>query len=278
MKSVGTWFFIFLVAYQFTFYSVLARVRPVLGDSWIQSPWFLILLQMLALLLPLFIWLAVKRERFRDHIPNKKLGITNTAYIITISFFLLPFMSLISALSTFLAPNAAADALGQMQPYSVWALLLAVAVTPAVVEEIVFRGYIQSQYTGWAFWKVALLNGFMFGLIHMNIQQFFYAFAMGVVMAYFVYHTRSIRAGILSHFFLNAINIVMFRLAAWYISWADENIYDTTLQEAAEVSAWATIRAVGVLTLAFLPIAFVLFKAFISYNRARTAHEGDGTE
>ncbi|MCL2605263.1 MAG: CPBP family intramembrane metalloprotease [Defluviitaleaceae bacterium] len=273
MKSSGTFFFIFLVAYQLIFYYTLARLRPWLGGAFAQSPWFLIVLQIIALLLPLFIWLAIKKERLRDHIPNNRLGFRNVVYILVISFLMLPVMSLISALSTFLAPNAAADALGQLQPHSLWLLLLAMAVTPAVAEELVFRGYIQSQYPGWAFWKVALLNGFLFGFIHLNIQQFFYAFAMGVVMAYFVYHTRSIRAGILSHFFVNAFNIALFRFAAWLVPEMERLLYEAgdaealTAIQATEVSEWAAVIFVGVIAVVFLPFAVILFRMFIRYNK-----------
>jgi hypothetical protein len=278
MKSSGTRFFLFLLVYQFAFYGVLGLVRGRISDVFIESPWFLILLQLIALLLPLVIWLAIKKENINVHMPNMKLGRVNTLFIIGISFFMLPMMALISALSTFLAPNVASDAMGQMESYSLWVLLLAVAVTPAVVEEVVFRGYIQSQYKSWVFWKVALLNGFFFGLIHFNIQQFFYAFAMGVVMAYFVYYTRSIRAGIISHFFVNAFNIVLFRFSTWYLDWAEEFLHEagdtevlSNLQDAVEVSPWAAVLTVGIVALAFSPFAVILFKAFISHNRQRFA-------
>jgi hypothetical protein len=273
--SPGTLFFAFLLAYQLIFYFAFAQIRPWLGASVVQSPWFLILLQCLTLLLPLYAWLAMKRERLQTHMANEKLGATNAVYILMISFLLLPVMSLISALSTFISPNVASDVLEQMQPHSLLLLLLAVAVTPAVLEEVVFRGYIQSQYPRWAFWKVALLNGFFFGLIHMNIQQFFYAFFMGVVMAYFVYHTRSIRAGILSHLFVNAFNIIVFRFFSWFINWAEEAeiITPGEIAAAEEASIWEAVAPLGVIALIFTPIAYILFKAFISHNRARAARE-----
>jgi hypothetical protein len=271
IKSPGTRFFLFLVAYQIAFLFLLAFIRPWIPTLFSQTPWFIILMQLLTLLLPLAIWLAIRRERLSDHMPNMKLGSVNGIFIIFISFFLLPFMGMLSGIAALFSPNIASDVLGQMQTHSIWALLLAVAVTPAVVEEVVFRGYIQSQYPDKPFWQVALLNGFLFGFIHMNLQQFFYAFFMGVIMAYMVYYTRSIRAGIIAHFFINGFNIVMFRFATWFLERAEE--YGIAgLEEGAdlaEASPMDGIIMMGIIALVFLPFVIILFKAFISYNKNR---------
>ncbi|MCL2203924.1 MAG: CPBP family intramembrane metalloprotease [Defluviitaleaceae bacterium] len=279
MKSPGTLFFILLLGYQFLVVALLSQVVHLIPAGFIASPWFLILSQLLMFLLPLGIWLAIKKESLSIHMPNMKLGRTNAILVIGISFFLLPAMMLLSALSSVFFPNVAANLLEQTQTYSIWVMLLAAAVTPAIVEEVVFRGYIQSQYKHWPFWGVALLNGFLFGVAHMHPQQFLYAFAMGVVMAYMVYYSRSIRAGILSHFFINAFNIVMFRGAVWLLGVAEEIMHETgdiaglaAMQEAAaEVSPWSAILGVGILTLVFLPFAIILFRTFISHNRQRMA-------
>jgi hypothetical protein len=271
IKSPGTRFFIFLVIYQIAFLFLLIVIRPWIPDLFSQTPWFIILMQLLTLLLPLAIWLAIKKERLSDHMPNMKLGSVNGIMVIFISFFLLPFMGLLSGLSALFTPNVASDVMGQMQSHSIWVMLLAVAVTPAIVEEVVFRGYIQSQYPKKPFWQVALLNGFFFGLIHMNFQQFFYAFAMGIIMAYMVYYTRSIRAGIIAHFFMNGFNIVMFRFATWFLDRAEEYGF-AGLEEAAELAEVSPLDGVivmGILALVFLPFVIILFKAFISHNKSR---------
>jgi len=279
LTSPGTLFFIFLLVYQFVFAQLLYWVRPFLPDIFVQSMAFIVVGHLLALLLPLAIWLAIKKERLSAHMPSMKLGRINGILVVAISFFLLPFMGLLSAIASMFVPNVAAGLLGQTAQHSVWVMLLAVAVTPAVVEEVVFRGYIQSQYHGWVFWRVAALNGLFFAVIHAP-QQWLYAFAMGVVMAYMVHYTRSIRAGILAHFFMNAFNIVLFRGILWLYQQAAEyvGIYIYEAFESAapeyEVSEWAAIAGVGVLCLVFLPFVIILWRAFISHNRQRmTAYD-----
>jgi len=278
MKTTVIVFFGFLVVYRFLFTIVLIQVRPHLPAGLFASPGFIIFYQLFALLLPLGLWLAIKREKLSTHMPNMKLGRTNSILVLGITFFLMPTMALLSGVSSLFFPNAAADMMGQAAQYNVWVLLLAMAVTPAIIEEVIFRGYMQSQHTVWPFWGVALFTGFLFGVFHLNPQQFLYAFFMGVVLAYLVHHTRSIRAGILSHFFVNGINIVIFRGVPWLLDVYERFLYESgdtdglaALYEAqaAEVSPYASLLTIGIFALAFLPIAIILFRAFISHNRQR---------
>jgi len=284
MKKSGILFFVFLLMYQLAVLMVLGflmqEVPQIFPNAMIKSPWFLISYQVIMLLLPLAIWLGIKKERLSVHIPNMKLGRTNAFFIVGISFLLLPMMSFLSAVATLFFPNAAAGLFGETMNHSVWVILIAVAVTPAIVEEVVFRGYIQSESPQFPFWGIALLNGFLFGFIHLNPQQFLYAFAMGVMMAYMVHITRSIRAGILSHFFINAFNIVVFRGAMWLLEFTERALEEagdmealTAFQESAEaeVSPYMAILVVGVLAMMFTPVAVILFRYFISHNRQRFA-------
>jgi hypothetical protein len=262
--SDGTKFFAFLLVWQFLFAELLFILRPYIPAAYMQSPGFIVLAQLLSFIAPLALWLAIKKERLTAHLPNMKLGRTNTWMVLGISFFLLPFMALLSALPAFFVPNVANDFLEQTRHHSLWALLLAVALTPAIVEEVVFRGYIQQQYKHWPFRRTALLNGLLFGFIHFSFQQFFYAFVMGIIFAYMVHLTRSVRSAILSHLFLNGFNIVMFRVLTYAAELNEIPQYDT-----AEVTLLDTVTTVGIIALVFLPFLIVLWRAFVSYNRRR---------
>ena len=288
MTSPGTLFFVFLLAFQVVVYGVMYWIQPWLPESFLRFPLFNVVMFLLILLLPLYIWLALRKEKLSTFIPSVKLGRTNSILILAISFFLLPFMAFLSAISSMFLPNVAADFLTEMSQHSIWVLLFVAAVTPAVVEEVVFRGYIQSQYKTWVFWRVALLNGFFFAFIHAP-QQWLYAFAMGVVMAYMVHITRSVRAGILSHFFMNAINVIMFRGVAWLYARQEEVEREavahvvTISTEAAEITTAITTRPLSpyvptsmmmmarvlAVCLVFLPFLIITTRTFISHNRQR---------
>jgi len=275
IKSNGTIFFLFLIVFQFLMSGLFFTFQDYFSEAMILSPFFLIFWMMVMFLLPLAIWLGLKKERLSLHIHSAKLDVVNTTMVLGISFLLIPFMALIASVTTLFTPNVAANFMEQTQAHSIWLMLLAMAVTPAIVEEVVFRGYIQSQYPNQPFWQVAMINGVLFGLIHMNFSQFFYAFFMGVIFAHMVHVTRSLWAAVLSHFILNAFNIVMFRV----LTWANERLDRAdALYETIELTTMDTIISVGVIALLFLPFLIFLWYFFVKYNRHKTKpdHRGGG--
>jgi len=88
-------------------------------------------------------------------------------------------------------------------------LLFVLAVMPSICEELSFRGAILSASDGMKIGNAALLNGILFGLVHMNFQQIPYATFLGVIFALYVLHTKSILASILAHFMVNAPNVLL---------------------------------------------------------------------
>ena len=71
------------------------------------------------------------------------------------------------------------------------------------------------------------MSGLVFGLFHLNINQFCYAFVIGVVFAFLVEATGSIWSSVLAHFAINTYSITIIQLLKI------TGTYDT-MQEAAE--------------------------------------------
>ena len=234
------------------------------------SPWYIILMQLVALLLPLVVWVVVRKESFFANMPNWALGAKNIAIIVALSFLLQPAMMVISGISSLFFTNYVSEVMYSFMAYPLWLIILAMAVTPAVCEELVFRGYIQSQHSNRTIKQAALLNGLFFGIIHFNMQQFAYAFVMGIIFAYMVYYTRSIWAGILPHFIVNATQGILSR--AVFVTSADLQAEQEALTSAisAEVAA---ILVFGVITLFLSPVIFILGREFVRHNRWRVENQ-----
>jgi hypothetical protein len=169
----------------------------------------------------------------------------------------------LSALSALFFPNPVAEALSFMQDYPFPVLVAAFAVTPAFCEEIVFRGYIQNQYRHVDIKIAVWINGLFFAIIHMSAQQFPYALLMGAFFACCVYYTRSVRAGVLAHFFINFFQVSLSRFL----------LLETAEMELAETAAmadmWQAILSLAVVAVIFLPGAVILFYVFLRHNRQR---------
>ena len=93
-------------------------------------------------------------------------------------------------------------------------LVVMIALTPAICEELMFRGYVQRQFERrlGAAWSVAL-TGVLFGLYHLRLTQALPLIALGVYLAYVTWRTGSLWPAVLLHLAYNACSIVLARAA-----------------------------------------------------------------
>ncbi len=85
-----------------------------------------------------------------------------------------------------------------------------VAVTPAICEELLFRGYIQRQLERSTGVVVAVvLTGLMFGFYHLQLSQVIPLATLGIYMAYLTWITGSLIPAILVHLANNSFAILM---------------------------------------------------------------------
>jgi len=246
--------------------SALDNAKIIYGNIVLHSPWFMIGMLLAMLLLPLFIWLTVKGEKFTPTIPNQNLGGKNIILIVVISLLIQPAMMVLSGITALFSPNQISEMMYASLEQPFWLMLIATAVTPAVCEELVFRGYLQTKQRDRKLKQVAVLNGLFFAIIHLNIQQFLYAFVLGVLFVYMVHYTRSVWAGILSHFAINAGQLLLGRWAM-----ADSSV-DAEMQAAERIIPQVSpeieaIIIVGGFALLLAPIIVMLVRAFFRHNQ-----------
>jgi len=268
---------IWFIAVQLVMSVVLVSLENSRGldiDAVVASPWYIVAIQLAALLLPLFIWIAIKKDSFKANMPNWSLGGKNIAIIVALSFLLQPAMMLVSGISSLFFTNYVSEMIYSFMEYPLWLILLATAVTPAVCEELVFRGYIQTQHKDRTIKQAAILNGLFFAIIHLNMQQFAYAFVMGVIFVYMVHYTRSIWAGIFPHFIVNATQGILGRWA-FSTDFFDEApyLYAEELPLDGVNSDLAGVIVLGVIVLLLSPVIYMLFRSFVRHNRWRVESE-----
>lgn len=94
--------------------------------------------------------------------------------------------------------------------------IVLIGVLPGVCEETGHRGMLlQSFMKKLGIWRAVLITSLLFGLMHMNVVQVFYATILGYLIALAVIATRSIWTGVIMHFCNNAIGT--------YLQFAREN-------------------------------------------------------
>ena len=93
--------------------------------------------------------------------------------------------------------------------YTFWMFLLALfnsAILPGICEETAHRGMLLHGFRDLGVKKAIILSSVLFGLMHLNIEQFFYASVLGAFMGGLCISTNSIVPGMIIHFMNNAIN------------------------------------------------------------------------
>ena len=89
------------------------------------------------------------------------------------------------------------------------------AVAPAVIEELAFRGFILSGLEGLRNrWQAILITSVLFGLAHFAIQQAIITFAIGMILGVIAVETRSLIPCVLYHVTHNSITVLLPRVDA----------------------------------------------------------------
>ena len=96
-----------------------------------------------------------------------------------------------------------------------WLPILAFAVTPAICEELAFRGFILSGLQRTHRYRLAaVMSSVAFGIVHMIPQQVFNATLLGLVLAALALRSGSLIPGVIFHLIFNGTQVVASRLLA----------------------------------------------------------------
>jgi sodium transport system permease protein len=94
-----------------------------------------------------------------------------------------------------------------------WQLIAIAALSPAICEELAFRGFILSGLRKMGHkWGAIVLTSVFFGLTHSLLQQSLAACIAGIVIGYIAVKTGSLLPAMLYHFVHNSLGIGLSRL------------------------------------------------------------------
>ena len=87
--------------------------------------------------------------------------------------------------------------------------IIFVVILGPIMEEIVFRKILIDKTVKFGERNAMMLSALMFGLFHMNLFQFFYAFGIGLIFAYVYIKSRKIGYSIAFHMIINFMGSVL---------------------------------------------------------------------
>ncbi len=159
-------------------------------------------------------------SRVKQTIGLKPIPIVAVPLLVLLLYLLLPLIALVNLLSMMIFPNLIQNTVEQViGDSSVFWAIVSMALIPALAEEFIFRGVIYSggyreTHTVGGMW----LCGLLFGLLHMNGNQFCYAFLLGTLFCFVMEATDSLLGPMIMHFTLNANSVILTSLLPQEIS------------------------------------------------------------
>ncbi len=98
---------------------------------------------------------------------------------------------------------------------SLGSIILLFGITPAICEEVAFRGFILSGFRHFGHkWRAIVLSSIFFAITHWMFQQSIIACLVGAIIAYIAVQTGSIFPGMLFHFTHNSLQFLFAEAAA----------------------------------------------------------------
>ncbi len=206
--AVGT---VLVLALQIVVGLVLRSVRP----EWLLNvdiSLFISSILMYGITFPIIIWLAGKVPSKAPERHPLKAGKVIVAMILCLSVMYISniigiiITAMIGAAKGSLVDNPAQTA---VMSSNLWVIMLLMVIVAPIMEELLFRKVLIDRVVRYGEGVAILLSGLMFALFHGNLNQFVYAFALGVFFAFLYVKTGNVKITMFLHAFINFMGSVV---------------------------------------------------------------------
>lgn len=182
---------------------------PLINMSMNQS----LIFSQLLILLPVLFYLFITKTSPMKLIRFNKIDAGTFFMTILFVILIMPLISFLNSISMLFSENTVVNMADSMSSNPLALNLLLMAIVPSISEEFVFRGVFFHTYRKRNVIYGAILSGIIFGLMHLNFNQFSYAFAIGIIFALLIEATGSIYTTMLAHFIINGNSVVMLKVS-----------------------------------------------------------------
>lgn len=215
--------------------------------------WANMLVSEAIIIAPPAVLLVVLRTAPHNMLVRGHTGVFDMLLAYVGAYCLMPLIYFINFITMFFAENHVNNMVSELYVYPLWAQLVLMALLPAVVEEFIFRGIFYGSYRRKNVIKAALMSGLLFGVTHLNLNQFAYAFAIGVAFCLLYEASGSIVLSMTAHFAINANTVFIMHM------------FDSVPETAAQESAVQSVPAGMMIMAAAIFAAFAVLGLFFFY-------------
>lgn len=205
-RKAGTLFFL-MVLFYFACSGAISFFGPWYG--FLRRPMVLLLASEAAILYPVLVFAVLAPEPLSRIFPLRRVNPLTGVLAVLSMICLYPAIAAVNLLTLQVTENAASAVAGMTKAMPMWQMVLAVGVIGPLCEELAFRGYIlQALRSAGKPAAAVIISAFLFGLIHLNLNQACYAFAFGLALALVALGTESILPGFIMHMVLNSAQVI----------------------------------------------------------------------
>ncbi len=183
------------------------------------------------ILIPAIAAVLYSGDRLRVMVPFKRIKPASALMTVLYVFLLFPLVAFVNSLSMLFVDNTVLGISDQILALPFWQLILSIGLFGPFVEEFVFRGVILQSYqrTGRIIGSI-ILSSVLFGMIHMNFNQFAYGAVMGFMLALLVEATGSVLTSFLAHAFFNSFEVCIMYLGSDVLKNAEDYMGNTDVK------------------------------------------------
>lgn len=174
---------------------------------------FLSVAPMYLIAMPLTAWLFGKIPEAEKR-PEQKLGAEKFWVIFIIGISAMEIGNLIGqgfmlAVKYFTGIEADFKLQEIIMNTDIWVVFVVVVLIGPAIEEFLFRRLLIDRIRMYGEGTAVLVSGLIFGVAHGNFYQFFYAFALGAILAYVYCKTSRLRYTVIMHMMINSSSVIL---------------------------------------------------------------------
>lgn len=173
----------------------------------------------LFLVLPAAVYLILQKKSLKESVGLCKISWKQFLLLIPVAVCVDKIAEFFNLFSQLFTTNEIGGYVMEMVvEYPLFLVFFVIAVEPAICEELVYRGVVYQGYRRGRILVAAVVSAFLFGIMHMNLNQFVYAFAIGFIFAIVNEALGSILPSMLIHVYINGKSIVLVYAVIRYVN------------------------------------------------------------
>lgn len=162
------------------------------------------------LLLPGIIYIVMQKRPLKETLGLNPLTWKQWLLLIPLAICMVNITEFVNVISQLFVSNSVSGHMMDLTlQYSFPVMFFAVAIMPMICEEVIFRGLVYQGYRRSSVLLAILLSSFLFGIMHMNWNQFSYAFVLGILFCLINEAAGSFLPSMMMHLFINGRSIVL---------------------------------------------------------------------